>query len=91
MIEIEKILGERCTVGQCREIAKRLGCDSTTFDLCGPTGRKKAKWLDAYLGLFTVEGGTGFMRASDVELLRDLWCENVTCTCLCTRKGNVVR
>lgn len=76
---IEQLLGlERCTIGQCREIAKRIGFNSTTFDLCGPKGKLPCRWLDAYMGLFQRVGEKSFMRASDIEFANDVWCENVT-------------
>jgi len=49
---IEQIFDlEKATIGQCKEIAKKIGFDSTTFDLCGPKGKLKAKWIDAHFGL----------------------------------------
>lgn len=75
---IEKIMGiEKMTLPQCEELAKDVGFNSATFDLVGPKGRFKAKWLDAYMGLFELEGQKGFIRAKDLMFATDLWCENL--------------
>lgn len=47
---------EKISILQCQVIAKKLGFDKIEFLLCGPKGEKKAKWLDAHLGLFQLEG-----------------------------------
>lgn len=59
---------------RCEALAKRDGFDSATFDLVGPGGRMKCKWLDAYFGFFRVTGEDGFMSVNDVP--SNLWCEN---------------
>lgn len=75
---IEKALGfENMNILQCQALAKKIGFDSTAFDLVGPKGRMKAKWIDAYLGLFKVEGQNGFIMVNDVQLIPDLYCENI--------------
>ena len=76
---LEEILGKdgKLTIHQCQEIAKRIDHDAMTFDLVGPKGRKSCKWLDAYMGLFTIEGTKGFVMVRDFEFAHDLWCENV--------------
>lgn len=75
---IEQIFDlEKATIGQCEEIAKKIGFDSTTFDLCGPKGKLKAKWIDAHFGMFEVEGHVGFLMSSQFELSPDVWCENI--------------
>ena len=75
---LEKLVGlEKMNILQCKEMAKDIGFDSTTFDLCGPIGRKKAKWLDAYFGIFEIEGVDGFLMASQFQYSPDVWCENV--------------
>ena len=54
----------------CQRKAQKDGAfDSATFVLNGPTGSLKCRWLDAYFGMFTVEGHEGFMMASDCEEL----------------------
>jgi hypothetical protein len=68
---------ERNSILQCQEIAKELGYNSMTFDLCGPKGKKSCKWLDAYYGMFTIEGEEGFYMATELAFASDLWCENI--------------
>lgn len=78
---VEKLLVlEKISVQQCQTIAKKIGFDSTTFDLCGPNGKKQCKWLDAYFGFFEEIGKekSGFMTVGQIEFT-DLWCENVRC------------
>jgi len=60
---------------ECEELAKDHGFDKATFDLCGPFGRKKAKWLDAYFGMFCLEGDKGFMTVKSV-MPYGVWAEN---------------
>lgn len=76
---IERAFGlRRMNILQCQKMAQDIGYDSATFDLCGPKGRLKCKWLDAYLGLFRQEGEDGFMSVQTFQFLPDLWCENLT-------------
>jgi hypothetical protein len=65
----------KMTLRQCEELAKNSGHDKATFDLCGPSGCVKATWLDAYFGLFMVEGETGFNTVKQAEE-HGLWAEN---------------
>ena len=52
----------------CQRKAERDGSfDTATFTLSGPNGSFKCKWLDAYFGLFQVEGKEGFLMAGDCE------------------------
>lgn len=75
---LKKILGiEKISLVQCQALAKKMGFDRTVFDLCGPLGRKKTKWLDAYYGFFSIEGEEGIYRVSDFVFVNDLWCENI--------------
>lgn len=76
---LEQIFGKdgKMNIHQCQEIAKRGGYDKMKFDLVGPKGRKSCKWLDAYMGLFTMEGSDGFLMVRDFEFAHDIWCENV--------------
>jgi len=64
-------------INQCQELAKRIGFDCTEFDLVGPTGRIKCKWLDSYLGIFEVGKEYGFMMASQIQFADDIHCENI--------------
>lgn len=68
---------KRMTIIQCEAIAKDIGFDCATFDLCGPKGRMKAKWLDAYMGMFEIEGQAGFILTRQVQFAENLWCENL--------------
>lgn len=75
---IEQVLGlEKMNILQCQALAKKIGFDSTAFDLVGPNGRMKAKWIDAYLGLFKLEGQDGFILVNQIQFISDLYCENV--------------
>ena len=75
---IEKILGlEKMNILQCQQAAKEIGFDSSTFDLVGPKGRLKAKWLDAYMGLFVFEDSKGFVMVKDFQFVPGLYCENL--------------
>jgi hypothetical protein len=75
---LEKLYtGGEVSILQCQEIAKDVGFDSMTFDLCGPKGSRKAKWQDAYFGFFKLEGEDGLFSASQLQFAQDLWCENL--------------
>ena len=75
---LETLVGlDKLSINQCESIAKKMGFDHMTFDLCGPKGKRKAKWLDAYMGLFQVEGSDGFMMTRQLEFQPDVWCENL--------------
>ena len=75
---IEKILGlEKMNILQCQEAAKKIGFDGATFKLCGPTGSLNATWLDAYFGLFQIEGQDGFLSVQQFQFNDDVWCENL--------------
>lgn len=77
MSGFEAVVGlEKLTIHQCQNLAKDIGFDGATFDLCGPKGKKPAKWLDAYMGLFQIVGHEGFMMVRDIEF-SNLWCENL--------------
>lgn len=60
---------------ECEDLAKDEGFNTTTFILVGPGGEKKCRWLDAYFGLFTMEGEEGFVSVRDVKHL-GLCCVN---------------
>jgi hypothetical protein len=62
---------------ECREMAKEIGFDSCHFDLVGPKGKIKAKWLDAYLGLLQIDKQKGFIMSNQLRFFNDLWCENI--------------
>ena len=64
------------SIHDCEAMAKKEGYDKATFDLVGATGRIKCKWLDAYFGMFTMEGTPGFMTVNQVVEWGGLHCEN---------------
>jgi hypothetical protein len=68
-------LREKASINDCRRLAEQSACDGAYFDLVGPTGRIRAKWLDAYMGLLRIEGESGFCKASDFDR-PDIYCEN---------------
>lgn len=75
---IEKILGlEKMNILQCQEAAQDIGFDSATFDLVGPKGRIKAKWRDAYMGIFQLDGSDGFVMVRQFQFIPDIYCENL--------------
>lgn len=75
---IEQLVGlEKMNILQCQELAKDVGFDSATFDLCGPSGCLKAKWLDAYFGFFQIEGQEGFMTVQSFQFNPDIYCVNL--------------
>lgn len=75
---LEKLTGnDKLNILQCQELAKDIGFDKTTFDLVGPNGRLKCKWLDAYFGFFQIEGEEGFVMANEFKYSSDVHCENV--------------
>lgn len=58
-------------------VGKKIGFNSTTFDLVRPNGRLKAKWIDAYLGLFEIDGQESFTMANQFQFSPDIYCENI--------------
>jgi len=75
---LEKLVGlQKMTIHQCQALAQKFTSDGASFDLVGPKGRKPAKWLDAHMGFFQIDGSPGFVMVSQVEFARDLWCENL--------------
>lgn len=76
---IEKSIGlEKLSILQCQQLAKTIGYNTATFDLCGPKGKLKAKWLDAYMGIFQIgEESGGFNMVSQFQYLPDIYCTNL--------------
>ena len=76
---IEKLIGfEKLSILQCQELAKKIGFDSATFDLCGPKGEIPCRWLDAYMGIFVIKDKPdNFLMASQFQFNNDIWCENL--------------
>mgnify|MGYP000524126137 CR=1 FL=1 len=54
---------------QCQKYAKQNGFDSVKFTTDFPIGTRTCKWLDAYFGMFTIEGITdgAFITVRDVD------------------------
>jgi hypothetical protein len=53
-------------IDELEEYAKEHGFDSLEFEFTNLKGEvKKCKWLDAYMGLFVIEGSGGFIKTSD--------------------------
>ena len=65
---------------QCQKYAEKNGFDSVEFYADFPVGKKKCKWLDAYFGMFIVEGlGDGFLSVRDIdEMFPRLECQIAT-------------
>jgi len=75
---IEQLVGlEKMSIQQCESLAKKFDYDGATFDLCGPKGKLKCKWLDAYMGIFQIEDSKGFNMTSQFEFNPNMWCENL--------------
>jgi len=76
---LEKIVGlKKMNILQCQELAKKIGFDSATFDLCGPKGSVPCQWLDAYMGMFTtIADREHFMMTSQFQFNSDVWCINL--------------
>lgn len=82
MAGLEFLTGnDRLSILQCAEFAKEIGYDNTTFDLVGPNGKLKCKWVDAYFGMFKViEPGKepdGVLIVKEVQFWPNIYCENV--------------
>ena len=52
---------------QCEEAAKGKRYDGMEFMAFFPAGPKKCKWLDADLGLFTIEDQEGFVMTREID------------------------
>jgi hypothetical protein len=62
---------------ECERRAKDDGAfDKATFDILGPNGAIKCRWLDAYFGLLQAEGQEGFWTVKDVAAIPGLSIEN---------------
>ncbi len=69
---------DRMNLSQCEKRAQREGYDRATFDILREDGQLiSCKWLDAYFGLFTIQGDKKFITVKDMdELFPDLICTN---------------
>lgn len=69
-------IGNEMNIYQCQEYAEKNGFDSVKFSANFPSGTKDCKWLDAYFGMFEVEGMDGFVMTNDIDqMFPDLKCE----------------
>lgn len=61
---------------QCEAYAKDHGFDSVKFVALFPAGPKKCQWLDAYFGMFKIEGmEDGFVMTRTIDpMFPDLIC-----------------
>lgn len=60
---------------QCEEKAKAVGYDSMKFLAIFPNGPRECQWLDAYMGLFKIDGLDGFVTTRQIdEQIPDLIC-----------------
>jgi hypothetical protein len=79
MAGLEVLTGnEKLNILQCQKLAMDIGFDSCEFDLCGPKGRLRCQWLDAYFGMFCIKGESNFIMVRQFQYQPDVWCENVT-------------
>jgi hypothetical protein len=63
---------------ECQHLAKDMELSTKmTFELVGPKGRKSCKWLDAYCGLFEMEGFTDSFHIRQFQYAWDVHVENV--------------
>lgn len=64
-------------IHECQRRAEREGFDKATFDLVNPAEAKRARcrWVDAYFGVFKVEGQKVVCYASQLDGM-PLVCEN---------------
>jgi hypothetical protein len=77
-VSLNALVGlEKVSLHQCEELAKKLGFDSLRFDLVGPKGRKHCRWLDAYFGLFQIDGEDTAICTNQLTFVPDIWCENL--------------
>lgn len=70
---------------QCQAKAQDQDYDGATFDIIVPAGTFKAKWLDAYLGLFCIDAPgmkDGFVTVRDI----DQQFPNLVCSNFCLPK-----
>ena len=54
-------------IHECESMARDQGFDRCLFIGHFPSGPKRCRWLDAYMGGFLVEGVKGVLHVSDVE------------------------
>ena len=81
MAGLEVVTGNhRLSILQCEELAKEIGFDKMTFDLVGPKGKMKCKWIDAYFGMFQIiepgKESDGFIMSKQLMFSPDIYCEN---------------
>lgn len=61
----------------CEALAKALNAGNRmTFDLVGPNGRFRCRWIDAHYGIFERIGG-GALHVKAFQFVSDIHCENL--------------
>jgi hypothetical protein len=75
---------EKLSILECEAVAKDLSlANKMTFDLVGPTGRYRCRWLDAYIGTFEIIEGKNkkmigkALHTKQVQYAADVHVENV--------------
>jgi hypothetical protein len=72
----EPVLRPKASINDCERLAQDTDSfDTATFEIVGPSGRVKARWRDAYMGILEIEGQSGFCMSRDFDR-PDFWCEN---------------
>ena len=52
---------------ECERLATQEGFDKMKFTALFPVGPRKCQWLDAYMGIFQVDGLEGFLMTGDIH------------------------
>jgi len=60
-------MSEVMNIHRCEAWAKDAGHDSAQFIAAFPSGLQQCTWLDAYMGIFTIEGMEGFAMVRDID------------------------
>lgn len=56
------------SIHQCERLAKEDGFDRMKFTALFPAGPRVCTWLDAYFGMFQIEGlGDGFVMVNQID------------------------
>jgi len=71
---------DRLSILQCEELAKEIGYNKMVFDLVGPNGKLKCRWLEAHFGMFMIiepeQESDGFIMSRQIMFDPNLYCEN---------------
>lgn len=55
------------TLLECERLAEKEGFDKLKFTALFPSGPRMCQWLDAYMGIFQVDGLEGFLMTNDMR------------------------